>query len=255
MLSVDRTNSIRQLLIKNNSVSVAELSKMFGVSGETIRRDINKIVNEDPMVLRVHGGACRIAPDSDLPYSFRESSKIEEKKRIAAACLEEISNGDYVFLDGSTTTLYLSKLIATSNISLNVITNSLGIVNELCSNENIKIIGLGGKYTDKSHSFVGNTTLSQLVDLFAEKSFVSCSGIDMRFGITHNNEEEAAIRRSMLLNSKKRYLLIDSNKFGRCKMHRIITADNVDIIFTETSPSAEWIDFFEKNKIELKVCK
>ena len=56
MLSVDRANNIKQILSKQNSVTVSELSLMFGVSGETIRRDLQKLSSEDPMIVRVHGG-------------------------------------------------------------------------------------------------------------------------------------------------------------------------------------------------------
>ena len=139
MLSVDRANNIKQILSKQNSVTVSELSLMFGVSGETIRRDLQKLSSEDPMIVRVHGGAYRLTPDGDPPYNFRQSSRIEEKKRIAAKCFEKISDGDFLFLDSSTTTLYLSKLIAASGYNLTVITNSLGVLNELCSRESIRM--------------------------------------------------------------------------------------------------------------------
>ena len=255
MLSVDRANNIKQILSKQNSVTVSELSLMFGVSGETIRRDLQKLSSEDPMIVRDHGGAYRLAPDGDPPYNFRQSSRIEEKKRIAAKCFEKISDGDFLFLDSSTTTLYLSKLIAASGYNLTVITNSLGVLNELCSRESIRMIALGGKYTDKSHSFVGGNTLSELSGLFAGKAFVSCSGLDMAFGLTHSNEEEAAIRKAMLMNSKERYMLIDSNKFGRCKTHGIIPMDNVDAVFTDSLPDDRWLNFFAKYGVELHICE
>lgn len=254
MLSVDRANGIKQILSRQNSVTVSELSLMFGVSGETIRRDLQKISAEDPMIIRVHGGAYRLTPDGDPPYDFRQSSMVEEKKRIAEKCFEKISDGDFLFLDSSTTTLYLSKLIAASGYSLTVITNSLGVLSELCGSESVQMIALGGKYTDKSHSFVGNSTLAELSRLFAGKAFVSCSGIDMTFGLTHNNEEEAAIRNAMLRNAKERYMLIDSHKFGRCKTHGIISMDNVDAVFTDSLPDDPWLSFFIKNGVELCVC-
>ena len=129
MLSVDRTNSIKQILSKKNSVTVSELSLMFDVSGETIRRDLQKISSEDPTIVRVHGGAYRLTTDGEPPYNFRQSSRIGEKKRIAARCFEEIEDGDFLFLDSSSTALHLSKLIAASGLNLTVITNSLGVLN------------------------------------------------------------------------------------------------------------------------------
>lgn len=255
MLSVDRENSIKQILYKQNSVTVSELSCMFGVSGETIRRDLQRISAEDPMIVRVHGGAYRATPDSEAPYNFRQSSMIDEKKRIAARCFQEIKEGDFLFLDSSTTTLYLSKLIATSGLELTVMTNSLGILNELCASDSVRIIALGGRYTDRSHSFVGHSTLAELSGLLAGKAFVSCSGLDMTFGLTHSDEEEAAIRSAMLRNSKERYVLIDSKKFGHCKTHGIMSMDDVNAVFTDAAPDEHWLSFFKEHEARLIVCK
>lgn len=255
MLYVDRVNYIKKMLLEQNSVSVAELSKVLDVSGETIRRDLKALSKEDPMIIRVHGGAYRVTPDADPPYEFRQISRVDAKTKIADACLPRISEGDFLFLDSSTTTLYLAKRIATTDLNLTVITNSVGVVNELYPHKNIKLICIGGKYTDATHSFIGSTTLSDISNLFAEKAFVSCSGIDIKFGITHNNEEEASIRRLMLLNSKQRYLLIDANKFRRCKTHRITTLNNVDFIYTDFEPDNVWKKLFRENNIELNICK
>ena len=159
MLSVDRINAIKQILQTNNSVAVADLAEKFFVSSETIRRDLQKICDEDPMTIKVHGGAYRILPDADPPYSFRAGSRIEEKKRIAMRAFDEIDDGDYLMLDGSTTTLYLSKLIAAASMHVTVISNSTSIINELITNENINVIGIGGRYTDATHSFVGAISL------------------------------------------------------------------------------------------------
>lgn len=93
MLSVDRINSIKQILQKNNSVTVADLAEKFYVSSETIRRDLQKICDEDPMTIKVHGGAYRILPDADPPYAFREGSRIEEKSVSPCAPLKRSTTG------------------------------------------------------------------------------------------------------------------------------------------------------------------
>ncbi len=255
MLSVDRQNDILRRLSKDKSISVATLSSDYDVSAETIRRDLDKLCAQDPMIIRVHGGAYRVTPDGDPPYTFREGSRVEEKTRIAKACFSRIQDGDFVFLDSSTTTLYLSKLIAASNLHLTVITNGLGIINELSACPNIGILSVGGKYTDSTHSFVGSTAFTDLSGLFATKAFVSCSGIDLNFGITHNNDDEAAIRKIMLTNSKVRYLLIDSNKFGRCKTYRIVGFEMIDQIYTDHELSDEWVELFKRYNIQLSVCR
>ena len=77
----------------------------------------------------------------------------------------------------------------------------------------------------------------------------------MSFGLTHNNEEEAVIRKTMLQNAKKRYVLIDSTKFGRGKTHGITAIDDIDAVFTDSLPDERWLNFFEKHDVELRVCE
>lgn len=256
MLYIDRINSIEQLLIKNNSVSVNELSHMFGVSGQTIRRDLRAISQKNPTIICIYGGAYRLVPDGEPPYNLRQGSKVEEKRRIAKQCIEKLEDGDYLFLDSSTTTLYLAKLIANLDINLTVITNSLGAIDELHEKENIKLICIGGRYTRDTNSFIGSTAIQTISNLYATKAFISCSGIDSTFGITHISEEESDIRKIMLKNSKNRFLLIDSNKFGRCKSYKVASLNTglVDVIYTDCDPGEEWELLLSDMRITLQIC-
>lgn len=256
MSYVDRVSTIKAMLVKDDKVSVQELSEAFGVSGQTIRRDLKKISQNDPTIIRAYGGAYRVKPDCDPPYTFRQNSKTEEKKRIADKCMEKIEDGDFIFLDSSTTTLFLAKNIAVSGLDVTVITNSLGVLNELCGYSNIKLRSVGGRYSNETHSFVGAATVEALSALYAAKAFVSCSGIDLNVGLTHNNDDEAAILKTMIKNSSERYFLIDSNKFGRRKTHRVIplAKEHIDMIYTDSLPNATWLEQLTRNEIPVEIC-
>jgi DeoR/GlpR family transcriptional regulator of sugar metabolism len=253
MLYIERLFMIKQMLLKQESVSVNELSKYLKVAGETIRRDLDKIANEDANVVRVHGGAYYAKPGLDTPYSIRESAIIAEKEQIAQNCFRFIRNNDCLMMDCSTTTLSLANLLAKTDLNLTVITNAPHVVDALAKSENIRIICIGGCYDAVSRSFLGPNAIEQLAGYHADQAFVSCSGLHMEFGVSDSSEEEAALRRLMLKNSKSRNLLIDSSKFGRCKTNKIVELEQVDAIFTDKEPNGEWLKLITKNNVRLFV--
>jgi DeoR/GlpR family transcriptional regulator of sugar metabolism len=255
MLAVERLAAIEKALASTDSVSVAELSNSFSVTEETIRRDLDKIVTNDPSVVRVHGGAYKIKTfDNEAPYQLREQLLVEEKDRIAKRSMVKLQEGDTIMLDSSTTALHLAQSIKKSSLRLSVITNSLRIASELSDCEHTNLIVTGGSYRQSSRSFVGYATTNMLKDLHACKAFVSCSGVHETFGLTDNNESEAQVRRMMLSNSDYRYLLVDSDKFGRCKNFHIADYSGIHAFFTDKEPDGNLRTVLMQNKVELIVC-
>ncbi len=256
MLAIDRYHAIKEILRKRESVSVAELGRAFGVSDETIRRDLDKLSQTEKSIVRVHGGAYMIKTfDKEAPFAVRRSLLVEQKERIAARAFSMVEDGDMLMLDSSTTTLHLAHMLReAADKKLMVITNALGVVQELSDCAHIKLLCVGGVLRQTSHSFVGYTATAILQEYRASKAFVSCSGIHERFGITDNSEEEAQVRKAMLQNSEKRFLLIDSEKFGRYRANRIVEFSAVDEIITDEPLSKSWRGLFAKSDIRLSVC-
>lgn len=255
MLAIDRLSAIREMLNTNDSVSVAELSKIFSVTEETIRRDLDKIVRDDRAVVRVHGGAYKIKTfDREAPYELRETLLVEEKERIAHKSFTLLDEGDTIMLDSSTTALHLAKAIKQSALKISVITNSLRIALELSDCSHTNLIMAGGSYRPSSRSFVGYSVTGMLEELHADKAFVSCSGLHERFGLTDNSESEARVRRMMLSQSDYRCLLVDSDKFGRCKSHRIAPLEGIQALFTDREPDDGLKDLLLKHHIDVIVC-
>ena len=256
MLAIDRQNAVKEILMKRESITVAELGRALHVSDETVRRDLDKLSKTEKSIVRVHGGAYMVKTfDKEAPFTVRQSLLIEEKGRIAARAFSMIENGDMLMLDCSTTTLHLARLLkGATDKKLVVITNSLDVVQELSDCEHIKVICVGGGLRKASHSFIGYGATNSLREYRATKAFLSCSGIHERFGITDNSEEEAQVRRSMLKNSVKRCLLVDSEKFGRITSNRIAEFAEVDSVITDTVPDKGWRSFFIKEEIKLYVC-
>lgn len=255
MLAVERLAAIEKALSASDCVSVADLSALFDVTEETIRRDLDKIVTKDSTVVRVHGGAYKVREfDHEAPYQLREAMLVEEKERIARRSFALLDQGDTIMLDSSTTALHLAQCIKRSALKLTIITNSLRIASELSDCNHTNLIVTGGTYRPSSRSLIGYATTRAMEELHADKAFVSCSGLHSEFGLTDNNEGEAQVRRLILANSSYRYLLVDSDKFGRCKNYRIADLNGVHALFTNREPDQGIKALMSACGVELVVC-
>ncbi len=105
MLAAERRNEILSILKEEGRVIVADLSKKYDVTEETIRRDLEKLEN-DGYAERTYGGAVLRGSEKDeVPFLMRKRENVEAKMRIATALSQMINDGDRIMLDASTTAL------------------------------------------------------------------------------------------------------------------------------------------------------
>jgi len=240
MLALERAESIMRTLEKNGSAMVSELSEQLNVTEETIRRDLEKL-EESKKIRRVHGGAYLFkSPELTVPDELRQLFFVEEKRRIAARCVEMINERDSIMLDCSTTALAIAQMLKDSEKKVTVVTNSFNIVQTLGSCDFVSVTCIGGVFKAETASFRGHMALSNLDNHFADKSFVSCTSLHMRFGATDHIESEAKIREAMLSHSEKRILIVDNTKFDMVSPYKISTLENLDYVVTDADMSEEW---------------
>ncbi|MGL5328128.1 MAG: DeoR/GlpR family DNA-binding transcription regulator [Peptostreptococcaceae bacterium] len=251
MLKIDRLNKIESYLHENGSVIVSQLSQDLNVTEETIRRDL-ELLEKQKKLKRVRGGA--FLPDKfdkEVPIKIRESIYNEEKQTIANHCIEYIDDGDSILLDASTTAIHLAKLIKESEKKITIITNSLKVSQIFENHKLVKVICLGGRLRSSSNSLVGSLTSKNLKEYWVDKSFISCSGLDLKFGITDNHEDEAVVRRNMLEHSSLKFLIVDHTKFDSSSMYKICTPFEVDVVITDKKLSNEWQDKFVSSGVKV----
>ncbi len=249
MLAVTRKARIKDIVLEKKSVTVTELSKIFSVTEETIRRDLKQL-EDDGFLTRTYGGAfIQDGVENNVDLTIRETAYMESKQAIAKKCLSVIHNGDSIFLDASTTALQVAK--ALQGMRLTVVTNSLLIINELHDKEDIRLISIGGSYTPRDKAFVGNTAIQNLESFYLDKTFMSCRSVSMEHGITDSNEAIASIRQSLLTRSNHVYLIADHSKFDKTSFIRISGFDAITGLVTDKQMSIQWKEFLHKNHIEL----
>jgi DeoR/GlpR family transcriptional regulator of sugar metabolism len=253
MLPIARKNKIKELIIEKKSITVAELTSLFKVTEETIRRDLKQL--EDEGVLnRTYGGAyVSDGVQSDVDVSIREHIHVEGKKKIAARCLPFIKSGDSIFLDASKTSLVIASML--KDYKLTVVTNSIKVITTLMDNPNIRLIMIGGTLSNSSLSNLGKTAEDNLRKYFFDSAFISCRSVSMQHGITDSNEQQAAIRQIASDHANHVFLVADYTKFDKTSFVSICGFEKVETVVVDNTLSKEWHAFLQEKDVKVIECE
>ncbi|MFC0472739.1 DeoR/GlpR family DNA-binding transcription regulator [Halalkalibacter kiskunsagensis] len=249
MLVAERHEKITSLVNEKGSIRVSELSQIFKVTEETIRRDLEKLENEGKLQ-RSHGGAVSIKENEiESPYFEREIRNVKEKMAVADEAVKYVAINDRIILDASTTAWYMAKRLP--DIPLTVLTNSMKVAMELANREKVTVITVGGTMLQKSLSFVGPQTNNALEYYHVNKAFISCQGIHAERGISDSNEMQALVKKKMVEISDNIYLLADYSKFGVQAFSRIASIQTINYIITDSKTKQEQIQAFQDLPIKV----
>lgn len=249
MLPVARKNKIKEIITEQKSVIVADLAITFKVTEETIRRDL-KALEDEGVLTRTYGGAfVQDGVMNNINISIRETIMVDSKETIASLCRRRIHNGDSIYIDPSTTSLFIAQQV--KDMRLTVLSNSLKVLDSLMACQDINLMGIGGSFSAKHMSFVGRGALNALKDYYVDKAFISCRSLDMGHGVTDSSESLAEIRRAVLQQANEVYLVADHSKFDKISFLRICEMSEISHIVTDRHPSVEWQTFCADNNIEL----
>lgn len=254
MIAPERKDEILKLLKRNKNVTVKELSTKFDVTMETIRADLEALCKENDFIIKVHGGAYyKDTIDNVIPFKLREKVMVEEKISIANKCVQMVRSGDIVMLDSSSTCDLIAKSIIESKISVIIVTNNDSIM-QICKNSKfIKLVSIGGTFDKTVNSFNGNCALESLSKYHGDIAFLSPTAISMEFGLSDDNQNEAAIREKMISSCKNTVLAVDNTKFDQNKLSQICTFTNINCLISNEKPNDEWMEFFEERKVQFYI--
>lgn len=253
MLPIARKNKIKEIILEKKSVTVADLTKQFSVTEETIRRDLKQL-EEEGILTRTYGGAyVSDGVQNDVNINLREHIHVEGKKKIAAKCLSMIKSGDSIFLDASTTSLVIASML--DDKKLTVVTNSLKVINCLIEKPNINIVVIGGTLSPSSLSNIGRSSEYTMKHYFFDTAFISCRSVSMHHGITDSNEQQASIRKLAAEHANNVYLIADYTKFDKTSFARICGFDQINHVVVDNKLSLEWKQFLNEQNITLFECE
>ena len=249
MLAIERRNAILEKLQVERRVVVSELSDLYDVSEETIRRDLDKLENDGYAIKSYGGAVLNENSNLDLPFNVRKNRNILGKQKIAATIGDMIRDGENIMLDASSTAVAIAKAIKNKK-DLTVITNSLEIALELIEAPGCNVISTGGLATGSSFALVGHMTDKIIRSYYVDKAIISSKGIDLSAGFTDSDERHANNKRSMLEAAKERILAVDHSKFDKISFAKIGDFRDLTKLVTDERPDEVWLQAFEEYKVD-----
>ncbi len=248
MLAAERRSEILEKLQEEKRVVVSDLSKQFGVSEETIRRDLDKL-DKEGLATKSYGGAVfNENTNIDMPFNVRKKKNVTGKQKIAELVADLVQDGEHIILDASTTAVFIAKAIKNKE-RLTVITNSIEIIIELSDVSGWNIIASGGRLKEGYLALVGPQAVEGLSAFNAEKAFMSCKGLSADKGITEGNEEFAQTKQVMMRSAAQKILTLDSSKFGKVAFSRVCDFKEIDMVITDEKPDGSWLELFDRYDI------
>lgn len=227
MLAADRQAKIIELLQQRGSVQVEELAQELKVSAMTIRRDLVKL-QKNNQIERCHGGALL---KQEVAYEEKQTSHKSEKEKLAEACLQFVSEGDTVFLDAGTTTYEIAGLLKDIP-GIRIVTNDLEIA-QIAKNSSAEVIVCGGVMQKSTGSMWGYYATEMMRNFRFDVGFFGGASINEEFYVMTPTIDKAFLKREIVEQCDRSYLVVDESKFGRQAMTRINHLGDYTAVITD----------------------
>jgi DeoR/GlpR family transcriptional regulator of sugar metabolism len=240
MYSAERRQTILKLIDGNAHVSVAALATHFGVSRASIRRDLNHL-QRFGLLHRTYGGAFGPGqPAEEASFDERQDSFHEQKERIGRAAAQLVNSGETIFIDGGTTTEWMTPHLV-DKVQVTVVTYGLNIVNRLAGLSNLTVILIGGTLHALSQTFGGILAFNnmQAYNMRFDKAFVAAGGISASGGITNASLEQIPIKQRAIEVAHQTILVADSSKVGAVRTALIAPATAAQRLITDAKAPPE----------------
>ena len=232
-MNKEREKIILKEILKSKKVTVKELAKKLYISEPSIRRDLLSLEKQN-LIKRIHGGAVieeNGISATKIPFVIRELEQSDAKIIMAQKAASLVKDGDVIFLDSSSSAYNIIPYLALKN-NITVITCGIKALAKL-GEYNIKAICTGGTLIPSCQTLVGDDAYNIIEQNNADIFFFSCRGLSSEGLLTDISEQENYVRRKMMKNSAKSYLLCASEKFNKKYFHNLCSVKDITGIISE----------------------
>lgn len=251
-----RQDEILKLLHVEQHLKTEQLMQTFGVSIETIRRDINAL-EQKGLVKKVYGGISIASEplriDTLENWHTRTDHCHAEKVKIARRALELIPDNSVIALDIGTTTYELARLLGAKK-NLSIVTSSLLIASELAQNTLHHVYAIGGLVSPNEIVTSGSFARNFLKNFASIDYFLmGADGISLKHGITDFGEAVADVKQQIHALSNQCIALIDHSKFGREALFKTCELKDIDILVTDQQSPKKDLETMQKLGVNITI--
>jgi DeoR family glycerol-3-phosphate regulon repressor len=232
--------------------SIEELARKFGVTLQTVRRDVN-LLAENGMLARFHGGVrMDNSTTENIAYRQRQSLNAEGKARIGRAVASAVPEGCSLILNIGTTVEEIARALI-HHRGLRVITNNLHVANILADNPDCEVIVAGGVLRSRDRGIVGEATVEFIRQFKVDIGLIGISGIEADGSLRDYDFREVKVARTIIEHSREVWLAADATKFNRQAMVELGHLSEVDRLFTDQPLKAPFERILEESEVRCVV--
>ena len=226
-------DTVREL----GSVTVEALAERFGVTLQTVRRDV-KLLSDAGLLARFHGGV-RLPTSTTENIAYRQRQQLNEdaKRRIARAVAAAVPEGSSLFLNIGTTTEAIARELL-GHHGLRVITNNLNVAAILSDNPACEVIVAGGQVRNRDRGIIGEATVEFIAQFRVDIGVIGISAIEADGTLRDFDVREVKVAQAIMRASRQVWLAADHSKFNRPAMVEVGRLAQVDTLFTDCPPPA-----------------
>lgn len=243
MLTSQRKKAILAALKRDGQVLATELSASFGVSEDTVRRDLRELATEG-LLQRVHGGALPASP-AVAPFARRENMESDAKRRIARRAAGMIAPGQVVIIDGGTTSALLVRQLP-DTLNATIVTHSPSVAVALADHPAVEVVLIGGRLYKHSIVTVGAAAVEAMSHIHADLYFMGVTGVHPTAGLTTGDFEEAHIKRALAARAAETVVLASAAKLNAASAYRIGGIELAQTLIVETAAEAKLTEPIEQ---------
>lgn len=226
-----RHAKILELARTEGKVTVDGLATEFGVTLQTIRRDLSDLAKQGRLE-RVHGGAVLPSGLRNIRYEDRRRLNDEAKARIGLACANEVKNGSSVFIGIGTTCEAVARALV-HHEGLLVMTNNLNAVPILSANASNRVMVTGGALRHADAGLIGAQAAVSVRLLKFDLAVIGCSALDQTGDLFDYDLDEVIVSQTVIENSQATALVADRSKFSRQAPARIARMTDIALFVTD----------------------
>ncbi len=251
MLPKERQNIIYSILKKESAVTTAELIEHFGISDETIRRDL-LVLEKEGKLQRVHGGAVSVGEMKPfLTLSRRIQDSQPEKAALSDLAMSFITENDTIAIDCGSTAVEFAKVLAGRFEKLTVVTHSLDVFSILTKETHFSVILCGGQFHHTECAFWGPMTLAVLDNIRVNKAFIFPSAVSLSNGICDFDPELFAVQKKLIEISNDVFILANSSKYENTALLKVSDTNPNYTYITDPAISPKLKKLYRENGINI----
>lgn len=246
-----RLRRMEQYIIEKDTVSMEELCREFGISMNTVRADVAQLVSKGS-VEKVYGGVCSSRKNSLVPFAERQGKNSEKKRAICKAAADLVEDGDIIYIDSGTTTMYLVDFLEDRK-NVTILTHNLNAIVRALPYPDLQVICLPGLLDRRTNSFVAADTGRVLERYNIQKAFLAATGVAPNGDVTNSSPLEFEIKRAAIENSSHAYLMLDSSKYGRTSLLTFAFLGDMERVIIDAGADQAFVGLCERNNVALKL--